>query len=290
MGALLQGQQGAAQNNTAATSNFLSGVIQQGDPNLQSKVEQAVNIATSGPGMVGAGQSANARAAGYAGAEVGRQAQAQQLQAASQLSGPTAVTTLAGAANPYLGQTTNQSNVGTQQQATSENSLGNTLSSMVENQNQSGTSSADSTQVAAGTSPVQQQKGGKVICTVLVEHGLLNRETVANELVYFRKHWDTYKRSAVGYLSFAQVLAVFALHHKWFAYLCLPLAKACTHVITCKLWGMKPRKLSYLAYYLFFHFCDKLGRLLLKFWSPNAPDKVSNPELVQLLKKLDLSL
>jgi len=289
-GAMLQGQQAGATANTNAVNNFLSGVIQQGAPAFQSQVQQAVNNATSGPGMVGAGQSANARAAGYAGSEVGRQMLGQQLQAAGQLSGPTAATTLANASAPYLGQTSTQGTTGTQQQSSLENTLGTALNSLVENQSQAGTSNAGSTQIAAGTSPIQQQKGGKIICTVLVKHKLMRRETVANELVYFRKHWDFFKRSAVGYVFFAQLLAVFALHHKWFARLCAPLARACSHVILCKLWGMQPRKLAAVAYFFFFHFCDKLGWLLLRFWSPNAPDKVSNPELVALLEELDLSL
>jgi hypothetical protein len=53
---------------------------------------------------------------------------------------------------------------------------------------------------------------------------------------------------------------------------------------------MTPRRGALIAYFLFFHFCDKLGKLLLRFWSPNAPDKVSNPELVALITELDLAL
>jgi len=290
LGGLLQGQAGQAANTTAATNNFLTGVIQDGNPNLQSQVQQAVNNATSGPGMVGAGQSANARAAGYAGAEVGRQAMGQQLQAAQQLSGPTAITTLANAGNPYLGQTQANTSTGVQQQDTTTNALGTTLSNLVSNQQQQGTADSNSTQVAVGQSPVQEQKGGKIICTVLVHHGLFKRVDVARELTYFRLYHKRYLQAIVGYLSVAQPLAMFALKHKWFAYLCYPFAKLCQDAILARHEHRRPKFLARCAYTCFFFLSDKLGGLLLRHWPSRAQSKVTKPRLVKLLNDLDLHL
>ncbi len=289
-GSLLQGQAQSAADATAATNGFLTGAIQNGNPQLQSQVQQAVNNATSGPGMVGAGQSANARAAGYAGAEVGRQAMGQQLQAAQQLSGPTAMTTLAAAGNPYLGQTQTGTTTGVQQENSSTSALGNTLSSMVSNQNQSGTADSNTTQIAAGTTPVQKSEGGKIVCTVLVHHGFFKRADVARELAYFRTNHKRYLNALVGYLSFAQPIALFALHHVWFAALCWPFAQLCQNAILARIENRKPGFFSTAAYFTMFHFSDRLGGLLLRHWPSRARSKITNPELVSLLTQLDLHL
>ena len=288
-------QSTATTNNTNAT---LTGIMQNGDPNLQSQVQQAVNNATSGPGMVGAGQSANARAAGYAAADVGRQSEAHQLQAAQQLSGPTAATTLAGAAVPYNGATSQSNNTGANQTATNSTSLGNTLGSMVTNQDQSGTSSADNVQVAAGNQPQQQQqsKGGKVVCTVLVEHGLLSRAVVATELLFFQKHAAEFKRAIIGYYFFGVWLARLALKYKTVAYLCFPIAWGCT-TETMRLYdneflktSKKANPFARLIFKTFFYFTDSLGWALLKFWPEKAQDKITDPVIIALLKKHDLTL
>lgn len=290
-GQLLQGQAQNAADSTAATNNFLTGVIQNGNPALQSQVQQAVNNATSGPGMVGAGQSANARAAGYAGAEVGRQALGQQLQAAQQLSGPTALTTLSAAGNPYLGQTQTGNTTGVQQQDTNTSTLGNTLSNLVNNQSQSGTADSNTTQIAAGSTPVQKsESGGKIICTVLVHHGFFKRVDVARELTYFRLHHKRYLNAIVGYLSIAQPIALLALRYRWFAALCWPFAQLCQNAILAKIEERKPGFFSKVAYFSMFHFSDKLGGLLLRHWPSRARSKVTNPKLVTILTQLDLHL
>ena len=283
---------------TNATNATLTGVMQQGDPNLQSQVQQAVNNATSGPGMVGAGQSANARAAGYAAADVGRKSQQAQLQAAAQLSGPTAATTMAGAAVPYTGTTTQASNTGTQQTATDSSSLGTTLGSMVTDQSQSGTSTADNLQVAQGNQPTQetQSKGGKVVCTVLVEHGLLSRAVVATELLFFQKHAKKFNRAIIGYYFFGVWLARLALRFKTIAYLCFPVAWGCT-TETMRLYdnefhktSRKANPFAWLIFKSFFLFTDSLGWALLKFWPTRAQDKITDPVIIALLKKHDLVL
>lgn len=293
MGSMLQGQQGAATANTNASNGFLSGVIQHGDPALQSKVQQAVNNATSGPGMVGAGQSANARAAGYAGAEVGRQAQAQQLQAAAQLAGPTAATTLASASTPFLGTTTNGTTTGSNATTSDTSSLGNTLGSMVNNQSQSGTSSADSSQVAAGTTPVaqNQSKGGSVICTVLVSQGKLDQRLVQRAVRNLQLNGDKYHRATVGYFFFGVAFAKWLLKHPRFAFLFKRIAWNCDYELIRRCEGTwRFNAEAWVDFMLFYHFTDKLGWFLLKYWPSKAQNKVTDPELVALFQKYDIGL
>lgn len=297
LGKLLQGAGGQAVANDTARSGFLNGVIQNGDPGLQSQTSQAVNRALSGPGMVGTGDSARARAAGYAGAEVGRTALGNQLNASQQLAGPTAVTTLAGAGNPFVGQATSGTQGGTTQNVqntagtSNTNTLGSTLSSLINNQSQGGTSSANSQQVAAGNTPAQStSSGGSIICTVLVHHGLMSREVVEQELSYIAKNYKRFKRSAVGYYFFGTPIAKSALKHRWFAMLLLPVAWACSYEA-----GRRNKKvlkfnlLAWLTYHSFFFTCDKLG-WLLSITRPKATDRIVDHALVALLKRYNLEI
>lgn len=106
LGAMLQGQIPGATGATSDQQNFLRNLVTNGPTQQQGLTEKAVANSLSGPGMIGVGDNARARAAGYAGENVGLNSLGQQLQAASQLAGPTAATTLASAGNPFIGQAT----------------------------------------------------------------------------------------------------------------------------------------------------------------------------------------
>lgn len=103
-GGLLQGAATGAAANDATRNSFLTDVIQTGGQGFSSQVDQAVRNSLTGAQMTGAGDSARARAAGYAGAQVARNNMGERLSAAGQLAGPTALTSLSTAANPYIGQ------------------------------------------------------------------------------------------------------------------------------------------------------------------------------------------
>jgi hypothetical protein len=143
-GQLLQGQQGQATATDATRNNYLTNLLQNGDPALQQQTQAAVNSALSGPGMVGTGDSAQARAAGYAAANVARNSEANQLAASQQLAGGTATTNLASAANPYLGQTAATTNTG--------NTTENTANTGVTNQQTANTGTTSGTSAQTGTS------------------------------------------------------------------------------------------------------------------------------------------
>lgn len=104
-GELLKGQTGVATEADAARQGFLSDLVTTGGNQLNSQVEQAVRNSLTGPQITGSGESARARAAGYAAAEMGRRNTENRLAAANQLAGPTAVQTLVGAGTPFLGKT-----------------------------------------------------------------------------------------------------------------------------------------------------------------------------------------
>ncbi len=125
-GALLQGQKSGALTSDTARTGFLSDLVTTGGSAFAPQVDAAVRGAMSGPGLNGAGESARARASGYAAANIARNNTDQRLQGAAQLAGPTAVTSLAGAANPYLGSTVSQTgtNVGTSTGTTTGTSIG----------------------------------------------------------------------------------------------------------------------------------------------------------------------
>lgn len=139
-GALLQSQiPGATQTDTERNA-FLRDVINTGGSGFGSQVDQAVRQAMSGRGMVGAGESAGARASAYTAEQVARNNMNQRLSASEQLAGPTAVQTLSTSANPYIG--TQRDTSGT------ENSTKNTTGTY----NEQGTTNVTGQRSTAGTS------------------------------------------------------------------------------------------------------------------------------------------
>lgn len=282
-GSLLQGGAGAAQAADSSRSGFLSDLVDTGGSGFNSQVDQAVRSSLSGPGMQGVGDSAKGRAAAYATEQVANNNLNQRLGASSQLAGPTATQTLASAGNPYLGSTEagTQASVGTNagtQSATGTtasdttgstaqqtNSLGSLLGSTLTDSAQQGTSAADSRQIAAGNQPEQQNSGGggSVVCTSLVALGMLEPWLVEVEEQYIHQHWSVYRRAARGYYLFGPALAKLVRKSKIVAYLCLPVAKACSLEVNRRA-GSIGRNPWYnkVVYHVFLNFCNLLGCLV----------------------------
>ena len=245
MGALLQGQQGAATNTTGATNAALSQIATQGNPYLQQQTNQAVSNALSGPGMEGTGNAAQGRAAGNAAAQVAQNSVGNQLQAASQLSGPTALTTLAGAANPYIGSSTGtaQNTQGTQAntsntntatsgntttsgtQAGTQSSLGQSLQDVLGTSTSNGTAAGSSASTAAGNVPTSStSSGGCYVCSALASKGVLGKRSIRAAVRF--KLWNRKDRlMAVGYSVYGPWLARAVLKFSSVQRLLTPIAK-----------------------------------------------------------------
>lgn len=298
MGQLLKDQQATAAQSDASRSAYLRDVMENGGSAVNSQTQQAVNAALSGPGMQGAGDSAQARAAGYAAAQVARSNQDQRLAAAQQLAGGSAVTSLASAANPYLGSTstgTGTSDTNTQQASTnqstqdsSQNSSTAGISSMLSNtkQNSSGSSAASNLGVSFGNSPTQTSSGGSVVCTALYERKMLPYRICQLELQHVRNNWDRFYTPAKGYLSYGVAIAKLVRRSKIAALLALPLAKACSYEAARRVepWTYPRMALPWVAYNAFYYFNYALGLLV------RGKVEVKDPEIAKLLKDNDLSL
>ena len=208
-GSLLKDQAAGVGASDAERSAFLNDVMKTGGTQFGQQLDAGVRQSLSGPRMSGAGDSAQARAAGYAAANVGRENLGQRLQAAGQLAGPTGLSTLSTAANPYIGQqtstnqnatgfsnllssgtsvtdalnklsgsTTGTSNLdtsGTTANATNQNTSGTTtgLTDLLTSgsESQSGVTAAKSSQAGAGNIPEGQpvKSGSCVLCTAGIE-------------------------------------------------------------------------------------------------------------------------
>lgn len=90
----------------AARTAFLTDFMQTGGTALNSQVDQAVRQSLSGPQQAGTGESAQARAAGYAAAQIGRQNADQRLSAAGQLAGGSGLGSLTQQTAPLFGTST----------------------------------------------------------------------------------------------------------------------------------------------------------------------------------------
>lgn len=282
-GSLLQGGAGAAQAADTTRSNYLSDLVDTGGSGFNQQVDHAVRDSLSGPGMQGVGDSAKGRAAAYATEAVARDNQNQRLAASGQLAGPTATQTLASAGTPFLGSTesgaqastgtntgttnttgtNNQSTTGSMTQNT--DSLGSLLGSSLTSSGQTGTSSAANRQIAAGNQPEQKSSGGggSVVCNALAKRGLLEPWIVEVEEEYISQHWRTYSRSARGYYLFGPTVARWVGKSKLIAYLCLPIARACSLEVNRRA-GSIGRNPWYnkVIYHAFFGFCNLLGCLV----------------------------
>lgn len=318
-GDLLKGGASAAQGTDASRTAYLTDLMSNGGSAFQDQVKAATNQALSGPTMQGVGDSAGARAAGYAAANVARTNQDQRLNAAAQLAGPTATQTLASAGNPYLGSTAETANTGTQQQNTtntgvSQNQSANTgattgtsnasgtsnqltasMTDLINQASSSGTSNAQNAQAAYGTTPSQTTSGGgggSVICTVLGERGLLPEWMLIEEIIHIKSHAKRFHSAAKGYLFWGEAVARLARRNKFVAYLCLPLAKACAYEAS-----RRARKetlthrdqlpkffIPIVAYWTFF-----IGTTILGQFIPGKP-KIKDPELLALMSRTGLEI
>lgn len=230
-GALLQGQAGQVGQSDAARLAFLQDAMNTGGTGFQSQLDQGIRQALSGPAMTGAGESARARAAGYAAADIGRNNLNQRLAAAEQLAGPTGLATLSTAANPFVGSQT----TGTQQSLTDtlqnlsssstgwQNLLGQT------NEAQAGATAAQSSQAGAGNIPEGQpvKTGGCVLCTAAIELGLFRNKRVLREAIDYKlgKGWKKFRLAARGYWAVFGPFADWLLDHPRIARTLYPMAR-----------------------------------------------------------------
>lgn len=261
-GGLLQGAAAGTQASDAARTGFLQDVMNTGGTQFGSQVDQAVRQAVSGPGLTGSGDSARARAAGYAGAQVARNNLDQRLGAAGQLAGPTGLTTLSGAANPYIGQSTattgtqastgttggtsnvtgtqntsgTNTNTGTTNTSGATTNTGNTATSGWQNllsnvlENQSGTAAGTSASSAAGQIPSSNQVstggGGCVLCTAGVHHGIFRNLRLLRRVISYKLSSRRFSAASRGYFFLFTPVARRMLTSRRLAVSLLPLARA----------------------------------------------------------------
>lgn len=260
-GSLLKGQAAGAASSDAERNAFLQDVMKTGGTGFNSQVDQAVRNSLTGPRMTGAGDSAQARAAGYAASDIARNNLTQRLGAASELTHPGSLATIAAAAQPY-GVGSSTTNTGTSNQTgtstgtnfsnlvTNENvnSLMNTLQKQnnesttnqagfsnltgSQNESQSGTASGSSKQSAAGVIPQAQTVstggGGCVLCTAATELGLFNDLRVLRRVIDHKLNKDrsTFGSAARGYFAIFTPVARWFLTRPRLARIFYPMARA----------------------------------------------------------------
>lgn len=313
-GKLLQGQAGQAKAADATRQGFLTDLVQTGGSAFGGQVDQAVRNSLTGPQMTGAGDSARARASGYAAAQIARQNTDQRLNAAGQLAGPTATQTLVSAGNPYLGQTqstsTKTSNTGTTTGTGFQNLVNNVASNQQTNQNQNtntsgstaatgfnnltgsqsesqaGSAAGQSAQSASGQIPQAQTVntggGGCIICTVGIEHGLWTHKRVLRKVVRHKlqNRWPRFRNAARGYFLAFTPLAVVALANRKIARLFHPIARAVVYE-ELRIAGVRLRfrPVPWALHWTWHAVCSGLGRL------PWAKDMVTDPRILRIAEK-----
>lgn len=241
LGALLQSQFGGAQASDATRQAELTRIATQGGAGLQSQLDQGIRQAMSGPQMSGAGDSARARASGYAAAELGRKDLDARLGALQQLSGPTASGNLVTQGTPLLGSTrtgtssgTNTSStVGTQIQdlVNTNHGVSNTTQdttsagSSVDSSNQAGTATGSNVSIATGQTPQQSSSSGGscFVASALASLKLIGPRGIRKAVRY---KLDRYKYMPIGYAIYGPWLARQTLKHSWVRRLMLPVVRS----------------------------------------------------------------
>lgn len=307
-GKLLQGQVGQTQANDAVRNNFLSDLVGTGGQAFNSQVDQAVRNSLTGPSMTGAGESARARASGYAAAQIARQNTDQRLAAANQLAGPSALTSLVNAGNPYLGKTENidqtanstgtmtgrtatmgntssssQSNLASNT-ATQSGQDTNSLSKLVGSTNElnTGATNGQSSQNAFGQIPQGQpvKTGGCVLCTAAIHLGLSKHHLVLRRVISHKlnKDWSSFRYAARGYFFLFTPLARWLLTHPRIAATLWPMAKAVVYE-ELRVSGLRlPRRRWATAVHWIGHYlCSLIGRL-------PVPGEVTDPVIKQIAR------
>lgn len=242
LGALVNQQLGTSGTTDTNRTNFLTDFMQNGGTGFNSQVDQAVRQSLSGPTMSGSGESAQARAAGYAGAQVARNNAGERLNAASQLAGPSATNQTISTFSPLFGKTdtsnVDQTTASTGNVATTGNQTGSTntantsntldLQKLVGSETGSGTATGQSSQQSGGLVPQGQQvsSGGCVVCTAYVSLGLMKPGAVRRACTYKQRNWSRYGTSLSGYLFYGPFIARAVLYNKSTRTLIRPLARA----------------------------------------------------------------
>lgn len=283
LGALLQqGGQGALQA-TNTSQNFLENALTQGNPALQQQVGQATSAALSGPGMVGTGNGAQARAAGNAASQVGINDFGQQISAAGALGGPTALSNLVGAGTPYIGNTqstlgnlaavtgnnqvtgsntsNNQNTTGSNTGASNQTTTGDTTNSgtttgatsntQASTGTTAGTAAGSSASIGEGEVPQSSSSGGgSYVCTAMVHFGLLKKNSVKAAVEYALR--TSNRLLLVGYAAYGPWLAKLCLTSPLLRRLLLPICRAilCDELRLARGWGR--RKWTWWAPHLLF--------------------------------------
>lgn len=301
-GALLQGQAGLASADDATRRAFLTDLVNTGGSAEASQLDQGIRNSLTGAQMTGAGDSARARAAGYAAAQVSRNNTDQRLSAAGQLAGPTAVEGLSTAANPFIGSSTTQNSNsathGTNSSNTSgfDNSTSNTagtnssnttgFSNLVSAQNEtgSGTATGSSSQAAAGLAPSTQTttpSGGCVLCTAAIELGLSKHHRVLRTVISHKlsKDWPRFRLAARGYFFLFTPLARVLLGHPHVARVLWPLAKAVVYE-ELRVAGrqLPPRMWARFVHWSGHYLCAFVGRF-------PVPGQVTDPVILGIAQR-----
>lgn len=77
----------------------------------------------------------------------------------------------------------------------------------------------------------ETSSGGKVVCGVLTELGLMPHGLLEDEIAYFKENLDQFPFSSKGYLLTGQFLAVQALNRSWVAKALAPIAISCAKTV-----------------------------------------------------------
>lgn len=276
-GQLLRDQAGGATATDAARTSWLTDVMNTGGTGFQQQLDAGIRNSLSGPQMTGAGGSAQARAAGYAAANVGRNNMGERLGAAQQLAGgnATGLTALASAAQPYgVGQTTSTTG--------STSGLSNLITQAKEAQ--AGTTAAQSSQAGAGQIPEGQpvKTGGCVLCTAAIElrlskHHRVLRKVIKHKLVTDAKRFHP---AAKGYFTVFTPLADWLIDHPRMAKVLWPLAKAVVYE-ELRVAGRKLplRTWAWMVHWTGHAFCDVIGRAL------PVRGFVTNPRILSIARR-----
>lgn len=317
-GQLLQGAATNAQGTDANRTAFLTDVMQNGGTGFQSQMDQAIRNSLTGPQMTGAGDSARARAAGYAAAQTGRHNLDQRMDAAGALAGPTALTSLSGAANPFVGTT--QSTTGTQNFSNLLNTSGitngfsnlagtqNTSGTNAQNttgsttgasstagyqntasagtENQSGSATGSSSQAAAGQIPTSQQVstggGGCIVCTVGLHHKLFRTPRLLRKVVAHKlqRQPERFRHAAAGYFLLFTPIVKRLLTCRLLTRLAMPASKSVVYE-ELRISGRRLpfRPVPWAIHWTWHWSCWTMGRLF------RAKPHVTDPTVLELLHK-----
>jgi hypothetical protein len=270
-GALLQEQARPTIANDAERTAFLRDVMQTGGTGFNQQLDAGIRNSLTGPQMTGAGDSARARAAGYAAANVGRNNLDQRITAANSLTNPGGFTSLVNASTPFMGQTQTSSG--------SSDSISNLMNSSKTtgfqdlltkgSEAQAGTTTGQSSQAGAGQIPQGQpvKTGGCVLCTAAYEMKLpksnilrVLRRVIRHKLVVDR---SAYASAARGYFALFTPVARWLLTKPRFARALYPLARATVYE-ELRLSGRRlPWKaVPWVVHWLGHHACGAVGFFL----------------------------